>query len=130
MWKEYNPNPDNKRASDCVIRAITKVLETSWEEVYLELLIHGFKLKDMPSINHVWGSYLQSKGFTRQVIPNTCPDCYTIHKFANDHPEGAYILATGSHAVAVVNGNYYDTWDSGEEIPIYYFERGLDNGRL
>jgi hypothetical protein len=23
-----------------------------------------------------------------------------------------------------VNGCYYDTWDSGQEMPLYYWERG------
>jgi hypothetical protein len=25
--------------------------------------------------------------------------------------------------VAVVDGDYYDTWDCGDEVPVYYFER-------
>lgn len=124
MWKEYNPNPANKRAGDCVIRAITKILDIDWEEAYLGVALQGFVEKDMPSINHVWGSYLKHKGFKRHIIPDTCPDCYTINDFANEHPKGAYILATGSHVVAVVDGSYYDTFDSGEETPMYYFERG------
>ena len=44
-------------------------------------------------------------------------------QFSYDHPEGEYILGTGNHVVTVINGDYYDTWDSGNEIPIYYFER-------
>ena len=40
---------------------------------------------------------------------------------AFDHPKGIYVVATGSHVVAVVNGDYYDSWDSGDEIVAYYF---------
>jgi hypothetical protein len=32
-----------------------------------------------------------------------------------------YILALGSHVVAVINGKYHDTWDCGEEEVIYYW---------
>ena len=39
-----------------------------------------------------------------------------------DNPYGRYILATGEHVVAIENGDYYDTWDSGDEIPIYYWK--------
>ena len=46
--------------------------------------------------------------------------------FCNDHPKGAYILALSSHVVAVVDGCYYDTWDSGQEIPIYYWTKKED----
>jgi hypothetical protein len=47
---------------------------------------------------------------------------YTIRDFCRDHNKGTYILATGTHVVAVKNGDYIDTWDSGAEIPIFYFE--------
>ena len=83
-------------------------------------------MSDMPSSNHVWGAYLMSKGFERHIIPNTCPDCYTVKDFCEEHPEGTYILATGSHVVAVIDGDYYDTWDSGDEIPIYFWEEAQD----
>ena len=46
----------------------------------------------------------------------------TVREFAKDHPEGKYILGTGTHAVAVIDGDYIDTWDSGDEVPIYYFQ--------
>ena len=78
---------------------------------------------DMPSANRVWGEFLKTKGFLKYQIPDTCPICYTIRDFCFDHPQGTYVVGTGEHVVAVVNGNYYDSWDSGNEIPIYYFER-------
>jgi len=35
------------------------------------------------------------------------------------------ILATGTHVIAVGDGNYYDTWDSGQEVPIYYWRKEI-----
>jgi hypothetical protein len=43
--------------------------------------------------------------------------------FCADHPNGTYVVSTGSHVVAVVDGDYYDTSDTGSEIPIAYFEK-------
>lgn len=80
-------------------------------------------MHDMPSSNAVWGSYLRGQGYHRESIPNSCPDCYTITQFCNDHRYGSYILATGTHVVAVVNGDYYDAWDSGNEVPVYYWTK-------
>lgn len=119
----YNPNPYNKLIGDCVIRAISKATNKDWDTVYLEVMMKGYILKDMPSSNHVWGSYLKDIGFDRYILPNTCPDCYTIREFCEDYPYGVYIAGTGSHVVAIVDGNYFDSWDSGGEVPIYYFKR-------
>lgn len=117
----YNPNPKGSYVGDCVIRALSKILDMDWERTYVELALQGFLMSDMPSSNHVWGSYLQGKGFQRHVIPNTCPDCYTVRDFCRDNPIGEYVLATGTHVVAVKNGDYYDSWDSGSEVPIYFW---------
>lgn len=106
-----------------MIRAISILTNQDWDKTYLEIALQGYMLKDMPSANHVWGSYLLSNGFKRYVIPNTCPDCYTVIDFCREFPEGEYLLATGSHVVAVKNGNYYDAWDSGYEVPVYYWQK-------
>jgi hypothetical protein len=84
----------------------------------------------MPNANNVWDSYLKSKGFYRYVVPNTCPDCYTIEDFARDNPQGTYIVATGSHAVCVKNGDILDNWDSSQEVPAYYYTKEQDYGKL
>lgn len=81
-------------------------------------------MHDMPSANHVWGTYLRSIGWKRYALPNSCPDCYTVEQFAKDCPSGTYILALPSHVVCVKNGDWLDSWDSGEEMPLYYWQKG------
>jgi len=123
VFSYYNPNPKNKRVGDCTVRAISKALGQEWEVTYAGLLAEGFRLCDMPSANHVWGAYLRKKGFRRDILPDECPDCYTVHDFCEDHPTGTFILAISGHVVAVVDGCYYDSWDSGTEVPLYYWHR-------
>lgn len=123
MFIFYNPNPDGNLVGDCVIRAIAKVTGQSWEDAFLGVVNAGYFLKDMPSSNYVWAAYLKRMGFEKKIIPDTCPDCYTVRQFCEDHQYGTYLLGTGTHVVAVVDGDYYDTWDSGDEVPIYYFQR-------
>lgn len=122
MWIEYNPNPCNRRVGDCVIRAIAKATNREWESVYVDLCVQGFMLADLPSSNSIWSVYLKSKGFKRRTIED-CPDCYTMEDFCKEHPQGVYVVGTGTHAVAVVDGNIFDAWDSSREIPQYYFEK-------
>lgn len=120
----YNPNPLKLSVGDCTIRAISRALSISWKQTYLLLVIQGFHMYDMPSANRVWGELLKRKGFKKYQLPDTCPDCYTIKNFCYDFPYGTYVVGTGEHVVCVIDGNYYDSWDSGNEIPIYYFKRG------
>lgn len=122
-YVSYNPNPKKLSVGDCTIRAISCALNLSWKQTYLSLSIQGYIMYDMPSANRVWGEFLKSKGFQKFQIPDSCPDCYTIRDFCYDHPHGTYVVGTGEHVVCVIDGDYYDSWDSGNEIPIYYFHR-------
>lgn len=124
MFVFYCNNPaGDLQSGDCVIRAICKVTGDTWEKVYSELSVEGYVVSDWGNANHVWDAYLRKNGFERHICPNDCPYCYSIKDFANEHKEGTYIVATGTHAVAVVNGNYYDSWDSGNKVPIYYYTK-------
>lgn len=122
-YVNYNPNPTRKLVGDCVIRAISKILNKDWEDTYLDVVMKGYVMHDMPSSNDVWGNYLHDHGFKRYMIPDTCPDCYTVNRFCAENPDLTGILATGTHVIAVDGGNYYDTWDSGHEIPIFYWRK-------
>lgn len=123
MWVSHNENPVARRTIDCTVRAISAALDQDWDTTFVGISVKAFDLKDMPSANHVWGAYLKSKGWRRHIIPNDCPDGYSVSDFCIDNPQGTYILALNGHVVCVIDGNYYDTWDSGEEIPIYYWEK-------
>ena len=123
MYVHANPNPNGAYVEDCVIRAIAIATNKSWDEIAINLFLQAFIMKNMPSVNKVWSSYLRSIGFIYYPLLNTCPDCYTIRDFCIDHPDGIFILATGSHVVAVIDGDYYDAWDSGDELPIGVWRR-------
>lgn len=123
MYIYYNPNPLAKYVGDCVVRALTKVLDKDWDYIYDRIYEEGRILKDMPSSNSVWGAYLKSKGFSRHIIPNSCPNCYSVTDFCKDNPKGTFVLGLDGHVIAVIDGNYYDTQDSGFGCPIYYWKK-------
>lgn len=120
----YNPNPLHKNIGDCTIRALTKALGKDWDEVYAGVSAVGYRLKDMPSANHIWGAYLRLHGFNRYIVDDNGKDIYTVEDFCKDNPDGVFILAIQGHVVCVCHGNYYDSWNSGHEIPLYYWKRG------
>lgn len=119
----YNPNPAGNNVGDCTVRAITRAMGQDWETTYAGLTAYGFMLRDMPSANHVWGAYLRKNGFKRYIIDDHGRDIYTVEDFCIDNPNGTYILAIPGHVVCVENGRYYDSWDSGRNIPEYYWTR-------
>lgn len=123
VFMAYNPNPAGARVGDCTVRAVSKATGEDWARTFCGLCAEGMRLCDMPSANHVWGAYLRRRGFRRHALPDACPDCYTVADFCSDHPSGVYVLALSGHVVCVEDGDYYDTWDSGEEVPAYYWEK-------
>ena len=123
MYVYYNPNPAGRMVGDCAVRAVSKALNTDWETAYTLITMNGYYMGDMPSSNSVWGAVLRENGFYRENIPNECPDCYTAEDFMADHPRGTYVLGFGTHTATVVDGNLYDSWDSSQEIPQYYWYR-------
>lgn len=122
-YSYYNPNPVGKRVGDCAIRAISKALSVDWQTAYAMVISNGFVMGDMPSSDAVWGATLRQSGFRKAIIPDTCPDCYTAGQFAEDHPEGVFVLGFGGHVATVVDGQLFDTWDSSNEIPVYFWYR-------
>lgn len=123
MYKFYNPNPQKKRTDDCVIRALTKALDCDWETASVYAMTQQIRDSDIYVKNYVWGNLLLRNGYTRHSLPNTCPDCYTIKDFSEDYKRGTYIVGTGDHVLSVIDGDYYDSFDSGEMIPIIYYRK-------
>ena len=121
MWMKSNPNPAHKEVPDCVVRAIAIALGMRWIDVYDDLCRLGRNEFNMPSADAVWGKYLYQMGFEPFLLPENCPRCVTIAAFCRMFSQGTYIIGTGSHAVAVVDGDYYDSWDSGNEIPSFFW---------
>lgn len=120
IFKHYNPNPDNRNVGDCTVRAICRATGQNWETTYWILAAVGAQLHDMPSANSVWGHYLRCIGFRKKIAS----DGITVCKFANEHPNGTYILALSGHVVCIQDGILYDSWDSSNEIVLYYWQKG------
>lgn len=122
MWVRCNPNPLGKQTGDCVIRAIAIATDQSWRETYRDLCQMGEIMADLPNSNAVWGAYLREKGARQFLLPESCPECITVRAFCDRYPEGVYVIGTGTHAVAVISGNWYDSWNSETETPTYFWK--------
>lgn len=120
----YQPNPTGKSVGDCTVRALAKALGQTWEETYAGLVLEGFLQGDLPNADAVWGNYLFKQGFRRHLIPDDGLGAYTVEDFSRDNPRGVFILSMpGRHVLTVVDGQYFDSWDSGVETPSYYWTK-------
>ena len=126
MFVNYNPNPVGRKVGDCSVRAIAKALKIDWETAYMAIADAGLNMGDMPSSDSVWGAVLRQNGFYRKAIPNRCPECYTARDFTIDHPVGTYVLGFGGHVATVQDGNLFDSWDSSDMVPQFYWYRKDD----
>jgi hypothetical protein len=113
----FNPNPAGKFVGDCVVRAISKATGQSWEKTYIGIVEKGLNMRDMPSANRVWAAYLKDLGFNKYIIPNTCPECYSIRDFAYENPRESYDNMEESYARgrSPMTGRYVsrDSYDRG-----------------
>ena len=125
MYVFANPNPHKLITDDCVIRAISLAEGKPWDDIYVELMVQGYMDKQIPIANNVWGQYLLDKGYKKLILPDSCPLCYSVREFSLDHPKGVYILATGTHAVCVIEGDWFDSFNSADYVPLYYFTKEI-----
>lgn len=122
MWEYYQPNPiKNDHAGDCTVRAVAKALGITWEQSYARLSLNGFLMGDMPSSDLVSGALLREAGFHREIVPNSCPDCYTVEDFCRDHPQGTYVVKSENHLATIEGGVLWDSWDSSRNVAIWYW---------
>lgn len=107
---------------------LTKVLNIDWEEAYAFLCAKGYEMRDMPSSNAVIVSVLIDNGFEEHSLMRKCKDCYTIDMFCRDHPQGVYAVFAEGHVIACIDGIVYDSFDSRNLIPLFYFVK-VSRGR-
>ena len=127
-YQYYQPNAMDLKDDygDCVIRALTKVTGTSWGYVFEGLVPIARELQCMPNGKPCYERYLLDRGFEYHGVSNAKGTKRpTVDRFAKDHPNGTYVLRVAHHLVAVVNGTYYDTWDSGHKSLYGYWEKGV-----
>lgn len=125
----FQPNKKDlkDKTGDCQVRAFCKALNLTWVEAF-DLTIpicrelqtytifdsnHEKTVEAMKQIGFEYHGVSNGKGSKRP----------TIDSFAKDHPKGTYIVKVAHHVVAVVDGQYFDTWDSGYKSLYGYYEK-------
>lgn len=125
----YNPNPKENITEDCVIRALTKVLNKTWFEVYDEACAIGREICHMPNNEKTWKEVLKRHGFVRKTVAQVKRGgkALTPEKFCELHPQGVYILRMAHHLQACVDGRYYDLTPGLGAGKVYSYYEKVNN---
>ena len=126
LYQYYQPNEKDikDKYGDCVIRALTKVLNKTWLQVFDELVPISREIQAMPNMKTCYETYLTQQGFKYYGISNRKGSKRpTVESFTKDHKKGVYYLNVANHCVAVVDGKYYDTWNCGHKSLYGYWTK-------
>ena len=124
----YQPNKKDvkDKVGDCQIRALSKALNKTWLEVFdlITPICREQRVMDIFSCDLAkTKEAMAGLGFTYIGVSNKKGTKRpTVDSFAKEHKTGTYVVTVAHHVVAVVDGKYYDTWDSGECSMYGYYE--------
>lgn len=131
----YQPNKKDlkDKVGDCQIRALAKVLDKSWVEVFdlITPICREQQVMDIFSCDlNKTKEAMARLGFKYTGVSNKKGSKRpTVDTFAKEHKTGKYIASVAHHVVAVVDGRYFDTWDSGWKSMYGYYEL-VEKGEL
>ena len=117
-WHEFNPNPKGRNIGDCTIRSYCAAFGISWDKAFD---IASKVAKENASmiqymaekiLTEEFNCYVDEK-YNKKTVKGK--DRITVNEFAMTHPYGTYILHVPKHQVTVINGEYWDSWDSGDK---------------
>lgn len=127
-YKYYQPNEKDVKDEygDCVIRALTKALGMTWLEVFDDIHPISRELQIPFNSKLCYEKYLNNKGFEYQGVSNKKGTKRpTVKSFTKEHDKGIYVLRVAHHLVTVVDGYYFDVWDSGDCCLYGYWKGGV-----
>lgn len=107
-----NANPQGKKTTDCVARAISTALDQDYEETARELfefwLKTGYDIHDAKC----YGKYLESKGWVKQKQPRKANNNkYTGKEFVKQFKGTCVAHIGGHHIVCIKDGKILDIWN-------------------
>ena len=115
-WKKYNPNPKSRNIGDCTLRSYCAAFNIGWDEAFD---IASKIAKDNSSMIQYVSDKVLTEYFgctlDEEYKKVKAKDRITVNNFAMTHPYGTYVLHVHSHQVTVKNGEYWDSWDSGDK---------------
>lgn len=120
----YNANTRNKDVGDCTKRALSLAFGLDYDEVSRELnQIKRGQGQTEYNLDSVWTKFTDRRN-VKFIKDNRG---INLDEFCQEHPTGTYLILTGrptryhsNHIVCVIDGNIYDSWNSGNQKVFEY----------
>lgn len=133
-YKRKNVNPKENNVGDCAIRAISTLLNTSWDNIFDVLIKKAKSDKLMPSTTSLLDDYLVNDlGYEKIELRHPIK----MSKFIKSKTQGSYLVychaksrklkSYTGHAAFVKDGVLFDSWDSRNFYVDAYFMRLHDD---
>lgn len=113
----HTANPKNE-TNDCIIRSIANATNRPWQDVMRELCDIAIEMYQMPNNGQVVDEYM----YRRKIFVYTPDEKITVSQFAAKHPKGRYVIGVKDHGVSIIDGDWYDLVDSGNEEVLEYYK--------
>ena len=105
MYKFHNANARGRFVNDCVVRAISVAEGKTWDESYDELSDIAQDEGNLLDNVHFVEGYLDRR---YKRVPHYSK---TVGEFAEEYPEGIYLVTMPSHITVVLDGIVHDVFD-------------------
>lgn len=124
---KYNANASGKSTEDCVVRSLSLAFDVPYTEVRKELnAIRKETRSDSYKYPNIYSKFIVENGGSSQIKEHRI---ITLDEFADDM-SGTYVVEVKksanarftTHAVAVVDHEIYDSWDSSDWYVGAYFK--------
>ena len=119
----FQPNKKDLKDDygDCVVRALCKVLDKTWIEVF-DLLVEKARVSQcMPNGKEAYAGVLKDFGFVYHGVSNKKGTTRPLVKQFAKQTQAPAVARTAHHLTACVDGKFYDTWDSGDRSMYGYW---------
>lgn len=110
MYKFYNANVHGNFVNDCVVRAIAVAECSTWDDTF-------DRLSDLAQED---GILLDDVNFVEDYLDkeyNRVPHySKTVGEFAEEFPEGVYLVTMPNHITVIIDGVVYDIFDCRNRV--------------
>lgn len=138
-FEYFNNNPSQRyradgrpiksdQCGDCVVRAVAKALDLSWEDSYKKLCDEGLRQHIMPndSSGKVYGKVLEDAGFSLGSVNQgfirryhrrpTVSELYDgLLRHNSNTSRKKIVIKCTHHLTCIDEGVIFDTWDTSDE---------------